>query len=51
MYTVPELIKAAPKLGYSPVLVEAALRWDEKDEFTLEEAEEKIKKFAEEEDG
>ena len=49
MYTIEELIKAARQLGYSPVLVEAALRWSGKKKFTLEEAQELIKNFAEEE--
>ena len=48
MYTKEELIKAAPKLGYSSVIVEAALKkYKKKKFFELEEALEIIKKFAE----
>lgn len=47
MYTKDELIKGAAALGYSPVLVEAALKHIDKKTFTLEEAKEIVKEFAE----
>lgn len=47
MYTIAELVKAAKKFGYSGALVEAALRLSGKTEFTIEEAQEIIRAFAE----
>lgn len=47
MYTIEELVKASLKLGYSRALVAAALKLSGKDKFTLEEAQEIIKTFAE----
>lgn len=47
MYTIEELVKAAFDLGYSPALVAAALKLSGKTEFTKEEAQKIIKKFAE----
>ena len=47
MYTINELIKASKTLGYSPVLIEAALRSTGKKKFKLEEAKQIIKEFAE----
>lgn len=46
MYTIDELIKAANKIGYSPVLVEAALRMKGKKKCSLEEAQEIVAAFA-----
>ena len=47
MYTVTELVAAARKqFGYSPALVEAALKSSGKKNFTLEEAQEIIEEFA-----
>ena len=46
MYTIDELIKAAKRFGYSPVLVEAALRVKGKENLTLEEAQQIIDDFA-----
>ena len=47
MYTIDDLVKVARKTGkQSPVLVEAALHSTGKKQFSLEEAEKIIKKFA-----
>ena len=46
MYTIDELIKAANKFGYSPVLVEAALRVKGKKKFSFKEAQKIVDKFA-----
>ncbi len=46
MYTIEELVKAAPKLGFSKTLIEAALRRAGKKKFTLEEAQQIIEEFA-----
>ena len=47
MYTIAELVKAARNLGYSPLLVEAALKRTGKKKFELDEALAIIKEFAE----
>lgn len=47
MYTIEDLVKAAKTFGYSGALVAAALKTSGKTSFTLEEAQEIIKAFAE----
>lgn len=55
MYTIEDLVAASKRLGYSPTMVEAAMRLHvfklkkKKTKFTLEEAKAIIKKFAESE--
>ena len=52
MYTIKELVAAARKqFGYSPALVEAALKLSGKKKFTLEEAQAIIEAFANREVG
>lgn len=47
MYTIEDLVKAANTFGYSSALVAAALKASGKTSFTLEEAQEIVKAFAE----
>lgn len=51
MYTIEELVAAAKQIGYSKVLVEAALRARSRqtgrDKFTLKDAKWIVKRFAE----
>lgn len=47
MYTISELVAAARKLfGKSPALVEAALKFSGKSEYTLEEAAQIVENFS-----
>ena len=45
-YTIEELVAAAKELGFSPVLVAAALKSTKKKRFTLEQAKKIVADFA-----